>query len=68
MINFGRQTLQSYFSDTESVFALQHTIPVLLPNSVVDGTVSEETLRCNSVHPHDRKSTGDQQEKKSYRE
>lgn len=33
-----------------------HTIPVLLPNSVVDGTVSDETLRWNSVHPHDRDS------------
>lgn len=45
----------------------QHTIPALLPKSVVDGTVSDETLGWNSVHPHDRdqwESTEHQQEKK----
>lgn len=45
----------------------QHTIIVLLPNNVVDGTVSDDTLRWNSVHPHDTdqwKSTEDQREKK----
>lgn len=45
----------------------QYTIPVFLPNNVVDGTVSDDTLRWNSVHPHDTdqwKSTEDQQEKK----
>lgn len=43
--------------------AVQYTIPVFLPNSVVDGTVSDDTLRWNSVHPHDTdqwKSTEDQ--------
>lgn len=42
---------------------VQYTIPGFLPNSVVDGTVSDDTLRWNSVHPHDTdhwKSTEDQ--------